>query len=204
MSHRPIIDAGPGLNFFSLNKERLLISVLGPLSTPETVYGEIERKAQTEQRFRNAAAVLRRLGAAYLELLPDDPNDALNVAVSRISGTPMAERLRQRQDLGELMVVAHAAVAAEAGSDAVVLIDETNGAQLADSERRRLVRLRSQGHQEGSISLVNTPTILEAAASTTYIPDRAAMRGLYERLRGLDDGLVPIERTQLLSPRLWR
>ncbi len=25
MSHRPIIDAGPGLNFFSINKERLLI-----------------------------------------------------------------------------------------------------------------------------------------------------------------------------------
>lgn len=25
MSHRPIIDAGPGLNFLSINKERLLI-----------------------------------------------------------------------------------------------------------------------------------------------------------------------------------
>lgn len=34
---RPIIDAGPGLNFLSLNKERLLFSVLGPLSVPETV-----------------------------------------------------------------------------------------------------------------------------------------------------------------------
>jgi hypothetical protein len=33
MSHRPIIDAGPGLNFLSINKERLLIGVLGPLST---------------------------------------------------------------------------------------------------------------------------------------------------------------------------
>jgi hypothetical protein len=27
MSARPIIDAGPGLNFLSLNKERLLIGV---------------------------------------------------------------------------------------------------------------------------------------------------------------------------------
>lgn len=34
MNHRPIIDAGPGLNFLSINKERLLIEVLGPLSTP--------------------------------------------------------------------------------------------------------------------------------------------------------------------------
>ena len=32
MSHRPIIDAGPGLNFLSINKERLLIQVLGQLS----------------------------------------------------------------------------------------------------------------------------------------------------------------------------
>ncbi|WP_428962332.1 hypothetical protein [Micromonospora fluostatini] len=29
---RPIIDAGPSLNFLSINKERLLIGVLGPLS----------------------------------------------------------------------------------------------------------------------------------------------------------------------------
>jgi hypothetical protein len=37
MSIRPIIDAGPGLNFLSTNKERLLIGVLGPFSAPETV-----------------------------------------------------------------------------------------------------------------------------------------------------------------------
>ncbi len=32
MSVRPIIDAGPALNFLSINKERLLVAVLGPLS----------------------------------------------------------------------------------------------------------------------------------------------------------------------------
>jgi hypothetical protein len=32
MSSRPIIDAGPGLNFLSLNQERLLISVVGEFS----------------------------------------------------------------------------------------------------------------------------------------------------------------------------
>lgn len=31
MSVKPIIDAGPGLNFLSANKERLLIAVLGPV-----------------------------------------------------------------------------------------------------------------------------------------------------------------------------
>jgi hypothetical protein len=32
MSARPIIDAGPSLNFLSAHKERLLIAVLGPIS----------------------------------------------------------------------------------------------------------------------------------------------------------------------------
>jgi hypothetical protein len=45
MSIRPIIDAGPGLNFLSINKERLLIAVLGPLSAPETVRDEVLRKS---------------------------------------------------------------------------------------------------------------------------------------------------------------
>lgn len=45
MSARPIIDAGPGLNFLSLNRERLLISVLGPFSAPETVQDEVFRKS---------------------------------------------------------------------------------------------------------------------------------------------------------------
>lgn len=38
MSHRPIIDAGPGLNFLSIKQERLLISVTvsRTLSYPES------------------------------------------------------------------------------------------------------------------------------------------------------------------------
>jgi hypothetical protein len=52
MSARPIIDAGPGLNFLSINRERLLIAVLGPLSAPETVQDEVLRKSQQDSRFR--------------------------------------------------------------------------------------------------------------------------------------------------------
>jgi hypothetical protein len=29
------------------------------------------------------------------------------------------------------------------------------------------------------------------------------MRDTYRQLRGLDDGLPPIEKTDLLSPKLW-
>jgi len=44
MTTRPIIDAGPSLNFLSINKERLLIATMGKLSAPES--------AQTEPRRR--------------------------------------------------------------------------------------------------------------------------------------------------------
>jgi hypothetical protein len=57
MSVRLIIDAGPGLNFLSINKERLLIAVLGPLSAPETVQDEVLRKSGQDDRFRAAATV---------------------------------------------------------------------------------------------------------------------------------------------------
>jgi len=55
VSVRPIIDAGPGLNFLSINKERLLIAVLGPFSAPETVQDEVFRKSAHDSRFRAAA-----------------------------------------------------------------------------------------------------------------------------------------------------
>jgi hypothetical protein len=64
MSARPIIDAGPGLNFLSANKERLLIAVLGPLSAPETVQDEVPRKSAQDTRFRAAATTWRKLTPA--------------------------------------------------------------------------------------------------------------------------------------------
>lgn len=53
MSHPPIIDAGPGLNFFSINKERLLIGILGHLSAPETVQNEVFRKSRQDVPLRS-------------------------------------------------------------------------------------------------------------------------------------------------------
>jgi len=61
VSHRPIIDAGPALNSFAANQERLLIEVLGALSIPETVHAEVLRKARVDRRFRPARSVMARL-----------------------------------------------------------------------------------------------------------------------------------------------
>jgi hypothetical protein len=100
MSVRPIIDAGPGLNFLSIHKERLLIAILGPFSAPETVQGEVLRKSQQDDRFRAAATVWRKLTTRWIQILPDDATPELATVVQRVSGLPMGERRRQPKDLG--------------------------------------------------------------------------------------------------------
>lgn len=203
MSHRPIIDAGPGLNFLSINQERLLIRVLGKLSAPETVQSEVLSKARQDERFRVAEGIWRKLTPNWVQILSDDQTPELEGVVQRITHQPMAERMRRPKDLGEIMVIAHAVVAAEAGQEVTVLIDDGEGARTATSEINRLERLRRSGRPVGSVTLASTLTILERAAQKQYVPGKADMRQLYRRLRELDDGLPPIETTRLLSPGLW-
>ena len=203
MNHRPIIDAGPGLNFLSINQERLLIGILGPLSAPETVQHEVLRKAQQDERFRTAATVWRKLTPRWMQILSDDLTPELAAVVHRITQQPMTQRLKHPKDLGETMVIAHAVVAAESGETVTVLIDDGSGARTATAEINRLNRLHAAGHPVGSLRLTSTLTILERAAVGQHLPDKATMRGIYQRLRGLDDGLPPIETTNLLSPTLW-
>ncbi|MFL6077138.1 MAG: hypothetical protein ACJ73S_27400 [Mycobacteriales bacterium] len=204
MNGRPIIDAGPGLNFLSINKERLLIGVLGALSAPETVQEEVCRKARQDRRFGAAEKAWRKLtSSGWIQILPDDSTHDLAAVVQRVTRQPMSVRLKNPKDLGETMVIAHAVVAAEAGEIVTVLIDEGAGARIATLEVERLERLRAKGCAVGSIRLVSTLTVLERAAGGKHIPDKATMRGIYQRLRGLDDGLPTIEATDLLSADLW-
>lgn len=199
MSGRPIMDAGPGINFLSLNKERLLFEALGPLCVPEAVEQEILRKSRADLRFAAAGRVWTKLPSRLMEVLSDDVTDELSAAVQRISGAPIAPRRRSGKDLGETMVISHAAVAAEAGQHVIVLIDDGGGCRIADAEARRLGRLRSSGRAVGSIRLINTLTVLERAAGGKYLPDKGALRDLYDRMRGLDDGLPPLAGTNLLT-----
>ena len=131
MSQLPIIDAGPGLNFFSINKERRLIQILGKLSAPESVQDEVLRKSAQDSRFRAAAAVWRKLAPNWLSILSDDQTPELAAVVHRITQQPIEQRIKQSKDLGEIMVIAHAVVAAEAGEIVSVLIDDGAGARIA-------------------------------------------------------------------------
>ncbi|TYR17778.1 hypothetical protein FYJ88_02780 [Corynebacterium urealyticum] len=204
MEHRPIMDAGPGINFFPTNKERLLFATLGPLAIPEVVREEITRKATQDPRFAAANRVMSKLPARLLETLSDDVTPELGVVVSRLTGLPLMERKRRSRDLGELMVIAHAVVAAEQGNDVIVLIDDGEGRRMANQEARRLQRLRASGSSVGSLALISTVTVLKNAAGKEELPDRSSLRKLYARLRSLDDGLKPLEETGLLDLDAWR
>jgi len=85
MMVRPIMDAGPGLNFFSLNKERMLFQALGPLCLPETVHAEMIRKAPNDKRFASAQTVLGKLPTTLLEILSDDSMGPLRESVERLA-----------------------------------------------------------------------------------------------------------------------
>ncbi len=49
----------------------------------------------------------------------------------------MAQRMTRPKDFGEVMVLAHAVVAAEAGESVLVLIDDGAGARAATAESNR-------------------------------------------------------------------
>jgi hypothetical protein len=116
----------------------------------------------------------------------------------------MIERLKDPKNLGEIMVIAHALVAAESGLTVTVLIDDGDGRKLAAAQRDRLKRLRDAGNQTvGQIQLIGTLTVLNWAAQKGQVKDKAEMRSIYDRLRALDDGLAPIKDTRLLNDELW-
>ncbi|HEY7812076.1 MAG TPA: hypothetical protein VIC62_02490 [Nakamurella sp.] len=146
---------------------------------PETVHAEVLRKSRHDRRFASARDVLNRLPARLLEVLSDESTAELDAAVGRIVGFTASERRRQAKDLRELMVVAHAVVAAERGHHVTVMIDDGDGRRIATAERRRLERLSLQGREVGSIGLISTMSVLERAAGTAELLDRGAMRALY-------------------------
>lgn len=204
MNQRPIMDAGPGINFFSINKERLLFSTVGPLSVPESLKDEILRKSAHDKRFAATERVWRKLPERLMNVLSDDATDELAAAVARISGIPFDQRIRSSRDLGETMVIAHAVVAAEAGAHVLVLMDDTEGCKQVAKESRRLQRLHEAKKTVGSVRLIHTLTVLERAAAGEYLPHKNSMRDLYRQLRTLDDGLPSLDATNLMTLPCWR
>lgn len=204
MNGGPIVDAGPALNFFASHNERLLFSSIGGICIPEAVRDEIRNKAKSDRRFASAEQVASKLPGGLLTILPDEETDELNQVIQRLERMPMRERVKHPRDLGETMVIAHAVVAAQAGADVWILIDEVRGSEVATAEKMRLERMQEARKATGSLRIINTRIVLEKAVQLGEVTDRGAMRKIYGQLRALDDGLVAIEQTSLLRNKLWQ
>jgi hypothetical protein len=85
-----------------------------------------------------------------------------------------------------------------------IVIDDGNGARMADNERRRLDRLRIVGQPVGAMRLFSTVSVMKAAGIRRFLTDKAEMRKAYAQLRACDDGLPDISQTDLLSAEIWR
>jgi hypothetical protein len=199
-----IIDAGPALTFLARkDTTRILYAGLGTadLLAPEQVEHEVIRKSRKEkQRFGAAEATWKKIvDAKRLTVLPDDETAELAAAVQRLCLMPMSERMRQQKDLGELLVIAHAAARAEVGGDVAVLIQERDGTAMAHNEAHRIRHLDGTGR----LRVWNTQTILLRAAGSTYLPDRAKMKAAYKLMQPLDSALPPISETNLLTAAVW-
>lgn len=199
-----VVDAGPALTFLARKETtRVLIQGLrGGFASPETVREEVLRKSHRECRtFGTAEGQWKTLEqAGRIEVLSDDETPELSAAVQRLSKMPMSQRLQYGKDLGEVMVIAHAAVLAEAGEDVTILIQERDGTALAHREAARLARMSGAS---GSIRVWNTETVLLRAAGSPQIPDQQTMKRLYLAMRPLDAALPPLEETDLLTSAVW-
>ncbi|MHA7295217.1 PIN domain-containing protein [Arthrobacter sp. HLT1-21] len=193
-----ILDAGPCITFCAASKQRLLIDVLQSASSklyvPDVVDDEVAKRGSNRRDFplttvKNWQLLTEHDHVGILDSRLDADNaKALSIAVKKLTGMPLAQRLTESSDLGEIMVIAHAMVRKERGESVLVVIDEHRGQRLAS---------------KFGIKVIDTALILSKAIVLGLITDRGDMRKTYDALRKYDSGLVDIGSTTLLGSELW-
>lgn len=188
-----IMDAGPCITFCAVNQESMLYDILSrkyQLSAPDVVEDEVLRIVHKSKDYKAVPSGWRKLkGADRVQIIPSPISDKeLAAEVILLSGVPLAQRLLQKKDLGELLAIAHARIRIRHGETVHLLIDDGKGAKLAHKLK---------------IETISTITILRTAILRGYFEDRGKLKNLYERMRRVDDGLVHIDATTLLDKKLW-
>ena len=193
-----LLDAGPALNFLAVSQQGSLLKVAqaarAQLSTPERVDIEVRRKATVGQFSKTAASATwaKLKSAGRLQVLSDELVDvAFMAAVTRVSGQPATERVRDKKSLGEIMVLAHASCLAQQGATVFVLIDESDGRRRAE---REALWLGGQRHVDGSLVLWGTGQVLRYAGQRGWLAGNMTWKQVYNQMRPFDDGLPPLPR----------
>ncbi|MGY1825794.1 MULTISPECIES: hypothetical protein [unclassified Blastococcus] len=189
-----LLDAGPTLNFLAVGQQNVLLQTAEhgglQLTVPERVDAEVAGKGSSA-RFRRTGVVRTwaalRSSERVVVLSDDLTTEPFSTAISRVSGMPAEKRITDTSSLGEILVLAHASVLAQAGTDVFVLIDERDGRRRADRERRWL----SAKGAPGQLHLWSTKQVLKNADPSWFVGGHSWAK-VYSQMRPFDDGLLPL------------
>lgn len=200
-----IIDAGPAINFLATNNQRILIAGIGtqPFHAPEAVRDEVMRKAAERPDLAAAAPAWRRIETNWILLIPATRSPTLDRLAITLTQGPLPIVPSRAKDSGETYVVIHAVERALNGNKVIVIIDDGGGQELLRRAQQYLNAQRRNNPSIGTVTLMTTEDILLARANTNHIPDKQKMRRIYDQLRAIDNGLVHIDNTALLTNTHW-
>lgn len=193
-----LLDAGPALNFLAVGQQNILIRAADSanlqLAAPQRVDREVRGMCKDARFARTGAlgAWSKLCAAQRIDILDDslDGNGAFTAAVTRISGMPASDRVRSGKSLGEILVIAHASIRAQAGQDVFILIDEGDGRSRAHRECGWLTRESAPG----TITLWRSQQVLHAAKHhPDWIVGDLTAEQVYEKMRPFDDGLPALD-----------
>lgn len=192
-----LLDAGPALNFLAVGQQNILVRAAASanlqLAAPRRVDAEV-RGMTKNPRFARTGALStwsRMCAADRIRILDDtlDGNPDFTSAVTRVSGKPAKDRVRDGKSLGEILVIAHASTRAQTGQDVFILIDDGDGRTRAQREIAWLTRQQAPGR----VTLWKTQQVLHAAKSQPgWIVDGLTAEQVYEKMRAFDEGLPPL------------
>lgn len=192
-----LLDAGPALNFLAVGQQNILVKAAASadlqLAAPRRVDTEVRGMSKNPRFARTGALTTwsRMCAADRIRILDDtlDGNPDFTSAVTRVSGKPAKDRVRDGRSLGEILVIAHASTRAQAGQDVFILIDDGDGRTRARREIAWLTRQQASGR----VTLWKTQQVLHAAKrQPDWIVDGLTAEQVYEKMRDFDEGLPPL------------
>ncbi|WP_416957748.1 hypothetical protein ACNKF0_09305 [Nocardioides sp. T5] len=182
------------MNFLAVGQQNALIQIAQAnglqLEAPQRVDTEVLGKTRDPLFARTAVlgtwATLKSTGR--LRILDDTLTGQQFIdAVTRISGMPAADRVRSKASLGEILVLAHASVYAQNGTDVFVLIDEGDGRKRTEKEQLWLQANKAPG----TLTLWGSrQVLLEAEKHQGWIKNGLTADQVYNQMAAFDTGIT--------------
>ncbi|MGV3712888.1 hypothetical protein [Pseudolysinimonas sp.] len=172
-----VADTGPLLSFGCSGEFQTFLDVFTNIDivVPSTVMLELRGKAR-EHRFRGGDGAVGRYVPGRIDVREHDLADTeFNTVLERVAAMPLAERLTNRKNLGEVYVIAHALQLMNSGVNVRAVMDDGDAVELA---------------RRNGVGVISTAQVLLTARSRGVVTSSQA-KAKYNKLRRFDDGLVP-------------